>query len=63
MWTDTASIAATASAHALWCLFEDVARWTNWGAGANPRRDPPEALAASKALAAHAGTGASRWPA
>jgi hypothetical protein len=33
MWTDTASIAATASPQALWRLFEDVAGWTGWNAG------------------------------
>jgi uncharacterized protein YndB with AHSA1/START domain len=33
MWTDTASIATTASPEALWRLFEDVAGWTNWNAG------------------------------
>jgi len=33
MWTDTASIATTASPAALWRLFEDVAGWTNWNAG------------------------------
>ena len=33
MWTDTASIATTASPQALWRLFEDVAGWTNWNAG------------------------------
>jgi hypothetical protein len=33
MWTDTASIATTASPQALWRLFEDVAGWTRWNAG------------------------------
>ena len=33
MWTDTASIATTASPRALWRLFEDVAGWTRWNAG------------------------------
>ena len=33
MWTDTTSIATTASPQALWRLFEDVAGWTNWNAG------------------------------
>jgi uncharacterized protein YndB with AHSA1/START domain len=33
MWTDTTSIASTASPQALWRLFEDVAGWTKWNAG------------------------------
>ena len=33
MWTDTTSIATTASPEAVWRLFEDVAGWTNWNAG------------------------------
>lgn len=33
MWTDTTSIATTASPQALWRLFEDVAGWTTWNAG------------------------------
>jgi hypothetical protein len=40
MWTDPASTAA-ASPHALWRLFEDIARWTNWDAGARLRRVAP----------------------
>jgi len=33
MWTDSTSIATTASPQALWRLFEDVAGWTKWNAG------------------------------
>lgn len=33
MWTDTTSIATTASRETLWRLFEDVTGWTNWNAG------------------------------
>ena len=33
MFTDTISIATTASPQVLWRLFEDVAGWTNWNAG------------------------------
>lgn len=33
MWTNTASIATTASRETLWRLFEDVAGWKRWNAG------------------------------
>jgi len=33
MWTDTTSIATTATPQRVWKLFEDVAGWTDWNAG------------------------------
>ncbi len=33
MWTETTSIATTATPQRVWKLFEDVAGWTDWNAG------------------------------